>query len=195
MQRAGQWTRLGPGHLDESLTAVNPTRRLALSVAASLLAFDAGAFPLDPFGLSPGAALEQALEGCQAVINGADPEVTFSGLAPLDSPAPVSRENGSLAIQDMVAFFGDGRIVRSGVVPLAGLVVVVSPEGDLCQAISLSGPEMAPVANQFISGSEAGWRWTGPGRASRLNGQAVEIIQRPAAPESVAHIVVRFRRD
>jgi hypothetical protein len=107
---------------------VNPARRLALSVAFSLLAFDAGAteiFPLDPFGLSPGAALEQALEGCQAVINGADPEVTFSGLAPLDSPAPVSRENGSLAIQDMVAFFGDGRMVRSGVVPLAGLVVVV----------------------------------------------------------------------
>jgi hypothetical protein len=170
-------------------------RSCLLPAVLALLACDASAAafqPTNPFELTPEDAFRQALGGCQAVIGGADPAAVFSALAPLDPPAPVVRENNSPAIQDLVTFFGDGRMVRSGVAPLAGLIVVVTEEGDLCQAISMAGPEMALAASRAISASD--WRWTGTGRADRPGGQAVEILDRPASPGSVAHVVVRFRR-
>ena len=118
---------------------------LGLVAAASLrpdIGVSSEAFP----GLTPEAALSEGLAGCQATLRGSDAETVFAGLAPLESPAPVVRENESFAVNDMVDFFGEAAPVRSGVAPLSGLVAIVSMDGARCQIISLGDETMADAA-------------------------------------------------
>jgi len=149
----------------------------------------------EPFpGLTPEAALSEGLAGCQATLRGSDAETVFAGLAPLESPAPVVRENESFAVNDMVDFFGEAAPVRSGVAPLSGLVAIVSMDGARCQIISLGDETMADAARTALGGEERGWSWTGARSARNAQGASVDILVRSEGPRSVAHVSIRFRR-
>ena len=145
-------------------------------------------------GLSPEAALAEGLASCHSAVRGGDPHALFARLASLDGPAPITRENDSYAVNDMVDFFGDNGVVRSGVAPLSGLIAVVSSDGSRCQIISVGGPALAEAARAALDRGEQGWTWTGPSSARHTSGDTLEILVRPDGPGSIAHVTVRFRR-
>lgn len=140
------------------------------------------------FSGTPTEAMAKGLEGCQAVLGGADPQAAFADLATLDPPMPAMRENESPAVNDAADFFGEGTPIRAGIAPLAGLVVMVDETSRRCQAMLIDGNADTDAVRATLG---QGWTWS-ENQARRGDGATARILRNDDGAGYAPHLTVQI---